>query len=57
MARRSDVAVLGTVGLLLAAKQEGLIEVISPLLDQILAHEYRLAIALIERAKVLAGEA
>ena len=51
------MAVLGTVGLLLAAKQEGLIEVISPLLDQILAHEYRLAIALIERAKVLAGEA
>ena len=57
VARRSEVAVLGTVGLLLAAKQDGLIEVISPLLDQMLAHEYRLAITLIDRAKILAGEA
>ena len=56
VAKRSEVAVLGTVGLLLAAKQEGLIEAISPLLDQMLAHEYRLAVSLVERAKVLAGE-
>ena len=57
VARRSEVAVLGTVGLLLVAKQEGLIEAISPLLDQMLAHEYRLSVTLIERAKLLAGEA
>ena len=56
VAKRSEVAVLGTVGLLLAAKQEGLIKAISPLLDQMLAHEYRLATSLVERAKVLAGE-
>ena len=57
VAKRSEVAVLGTVGLLLAAKQEGLIEALSPLLDQMLVHEYRLAVSLVERAKVLAGEA
>lgn len=56
VAKRSEVAVLGTVGLLLAAKQDGLIEAISPLLDQMLAHEYRLSMSLVERAIVLAGE-
>lgn len=56
VAKRSEVPVLGTVGLLLAAKQEGLIEAINPLLNQMLAHEYRLAGSLIEQAKVLARE-
>lgn len=56
VAKRSEVAVLGTVGLLLAAKQEGLIPLVAPLLEQMLQHEYRLSIALVERAKDLAGE-
>ena len=55
-AKRIQVPVLGTIGLLLAAKQEGLITEISSLLDQMLMHNYRLAPELIERAKVLAGE-
>lgn len=56
VANRSDVAVLGTVGLLLAAKQEGLIDEISPLLNQMQEHNYRLSLELVKRAKALAGE-
>ena len=55
-AKRAQVAVLGTIGLLLAAKQEELIAEVSPLLDQMLIHNYRLAPELIEQAKILAGE-
>lgn len=55
-AKRTNVPVLGTVGLLLAAKQEGLIDAVSPLLDKMLAHEYHISTALIERAKTLAEE-
>ncbi|MEZ5535693.1 MAG: DUF3368 domain-containing protein [Thiolinea sp.] len=55
-ARREQLDVLGTLGLLLAAKQTGLIETISPLIDQMLEHDYRLSAALIERVKVMAGE-
>lgn len=47
---------MGTVGLLLAAKQEGLIPAIGPLLEQMLAHDYRLAAELVNRAKQMAGE-
>lgn len=57
VAKRESVNVLGTVGLLLTAKQEGLIEAITPLLDQMLEHQYRLSPELIERVKVMAGEA
>ena len=56
VAKRTQVAVLGTVGLLLAAKQEGLIAEISPLLEQMLEHQYRLSPGLIAQAKILAGE-
>lgn len=57
VAKREAVNVLGTVGLLLTAKQEGLISEISPLLEKMVEHQYRLAPALIERVKVMAGEA
>lgn len=56
VAKRSEVPVLGTVGLLLVSKQEGLVNEISPLLDQMLEHGYRLSTPLVERAKTLAGE-
>ena len=56
VAKTEKVDVLGTVGLLLKAKQTGLIAAVSPLLDQMLAHDYRLAPTLIERAKWLADE-
>lgn len=57
VAKREAVNVLGTVGLLLAAKQEGLITQVSPLLDKMLEHQYRLAPELIEQVKIMAGEA
>lgn len=55
-AKREHVEVLGTVGLLLAAKREGLIPAIAPLLDAMQAHDYRLADTLVAEAKRLAGE-
>lgn len=56
IAKQEHLAVLGTVGLLLKAKQAGLISEISNLLDSMLAHDYRLAPALIQQARILAGE-
>ena len=56
VAKREHISVLGTVGLLLVAKQEGLVDAISPLLEQMLAHDYRLAAGLVERARFMAGE-
>lgn len=57
VAKQEHLDVLGTVGLLLKAKQVGLITEVSCLLDAMLEHDYRLAPALIQKAKVLAGEA
>lgn len=57
VAKREAINVLGTVGLLLASKQEGLIPEISSLLEKMLEHQYRLAPELVERVKVMAGEA
>ena len=56
VAKRENVSVLGTLGLLLAAKQDGFITEIKPLLEQMLAHDYRLTAGLVERAKLMAGE-
>lgn len=56
VAKQEHLAVLGTVGLLLKAKQAGLIPEISSLLDNMLAYDYRLAPALIQQAKLLADE-
>lgn len=56
IAKQEHLAVLGTVGLLLKAKHAGLIPEISSLLDSMLAHDYRLAPALIQQARTLAGE-
>lgn len=56
VAKQEHVDVLGTVGLLLKAKQAGLIPEMGCLLDAMLEQDYRLAPALVQRAKVLAGE-
>ena len=56
VAKSEKVDVLGTVGLLLKAKQAQLIPAISPLLDKMLENDYRLSPNLIERAKYLAEE-
>lgn len=55
-AKREQVDVLGTVGLLLKAKQVQLIPQVSDLLDKMLDCDYRLAPALLQCAKELAGE-
>lgn len=56
VAQQEQLDILGTVGLLLKAKKAQLIPEISPLLEQMLACDYRLAPALIEKARELAGE-
>lgn len=56
VAQREQLAIVGTLGLLLKAKQAQLILAVSPLLEQMLVYDYRLAPALIQKAKELAGE-
>lgn len=56
VARRRGIQVVGTGGILLAAKQKGLLDSVSPVLDRLAAAGYRLSLDL--RAEVLrrAGE-
>jgi uncharacterized protein len=56
VAQRLGLTVTGTVGLLLKAKQEGVIAVLRPLLDDLDAHEFRIGDALRNEALRLAGE-
>ena len=56
VARRLGVAVTGTVGLLLKAKQEGAIASIRPLLDALDANHFRIGAALRAEALRMAGE-
>ena len=50
------MAVTGTVGLLLKAKQEGVIPEVRPLLDALDANQFRIGAALRAEALRLAGE-
>lgn len=56
VAQRLGVPVTGTVGLLLKAKQEGIIPMVRPLLDALDAHQFRIGDALRAEALRLAGE-
>jgi predicted nucleic acid-binding protein len=56
VAKQLQIDIVGTIGLLLTAKQEGLIPEIAPLLQAMTKNGYRLAPALIKQALVLAGE-
>lgn len=56
VAQRLGVPVTGTVGLLLKAKQEGVIPLVRPLLDALDAHHFRIGDALRAEALRLAGE-
>ena len=56
VAQRLGVPVTGTLGLLLKAEQEGLIDAIRPLLDALDAHQFRISDALRAEALRLAGE-
>jgi predicted nucleic acid-binding protein len=55
-ARRLGVPVTGTVGLLLKAKEAGLVPAIRPLLDALDANQFRIGEALRAEALRLAGE-
>jgi len=55
-ARRLGVPVTGTVGLLLKAKEAGVIPVIRPVLDTLDANQFRIGEALRAEALRLAGE-
>ena len=55
-ARAAGVQVIGTAGMLLAAKQKGLLTRVSPVLDQLADAGYRLSDALVRRLRQLARE-
>jgi len=50
------VTVIGTGGLLLLAKREGVIARIAPVIDELASHGYRLSEGLRRELLVLAGE-
>ncbi len=56
VARQMQIDIIGTVGLLLTAKQENLIPTIGCLLTLMTENGYRIAPALIQQALLLAGE-
>ena len=56
VAQRLGVPVTGTVGLLLKAKQEGVISAVRPLLDALDANQFRIGDALRVEALRIAGE-
>jgi predicted nucleic acid-binding protein len=55
-ARRLGIPVTGTVGLLLKAKEAGVVPAIRPLLDALDANQFRIGDALRAEALRLAGE-
>jgi predicted nucleic acid-binding protein len=55
-ARRLGIAVSGTVGMLLLAKEEGLVTAIAPLLAQLLENGLYLDESVVRQALLLAGE-
>ncbi len=55
-AQRLNIAVTGTVGILLKAKEAGLVEAIRPLLDALEANHFRIGTLLRTEALRLAGE-
>ena len=56
IARRRNIPVVGTAGLLLNAKRKGILEAVTPELERLTQNGYRLAPALVEEIPSLAGE-
>ena len=56
LAERMGLTVVGTIGILLRAKQAGLIPAVQPLLDAVQSEGFRLGIDLYQEALRLAGE-
>jgi predicted nucleic acid-binding protein len=55
-ARQLGLRVIGVAGILVLAKQQGLIPTVRPLLDSLLIHHFRISIRVIHAALVAAGE-
>lgn len=55
-ARRLGLTITGSLGVLLRAKQSGLISSIKPLIDQLLAKGFYLSPVLVQRVLEVAGE-
>jgi len=56
VAERLGISITGTLGVLLLAKKEKLIEKIKPLLDEIVSHGFRVADDLYKQVLINAGE-
>lgn len=56
VADRHPLQITGTVGVILAAKAAGLISGVSSVLDELVDSGFRLSDAIIEKARLLAGE-
>ncbi len=57
VAANSGVAVIGSAGVLLAAKRHGLVEAVRPIIDAFTANGYGLSRELVHAVLVRAGEA
>lgn len=55
-AKRLSVKVIGTVGVLIRAKQNGVIKALKPILDDLEANDFRIGQALKEEALKIVGE-
>ena len=56
VAKQMNISIVGTVGLLIKAKQEGLVVELNKYLVEMTGHGYRLSPALIQQALHLIGE-
>lgn len=56
LAKQLGLPVIGTVGILLRAKQQKIIPAVKPLLDALLLSNFRISDALVQKSLQLAGE-
>ncbi|MDE0691668.1 MAG: DUF3368 domain-containing protein [Gammaproteobacteria bacterium] len=56
VARRAGVPLVGVAGVLLAAKSRGLLDAVSPVLEDLAAFGYRLSLQLVDHVRRRAGE-
>jgi len=57
VAKQMEISIVGTVGLLVKAKQQGVIPQLGELLSEMTEHGYRLSPKLIQQALEIVGEA
>ena len=56
IAQQYNIPLIGTIGVLLAAKRKGYVATVAPLLDDLLESGFRMSEQLYDLAKVRAGE-